>query len=324
MVRSQVRPKVILLHLLDLLPRRKTEIPNARTLTNLIVSEIQAHNRVLTRVINDQVSPELRMRLDALFEKPEYLEEPAPQIQRFKLTLLKKISQSTRPKKIKATLEDWRTLRQLHDELMLILSSLDLTHDGIRYYAHSVLKSQVFQVSRRGDDDRYLHLICFIAHQFYRLQDTLIDILLKVVQNALNSCKRIHKEEYYSARVEQRHAVQQFVSCVDSGAFSPLKTIENIAFNEQLKDHEKVQRIQDVLIARAPQRNLALEQLTVIKTKAQREASDADYYEVLAKQSRKLQNRLALRRSRALLFACSLSQRWVVLCENTQSRRRGE
>ena len=135
----------------------------------------------------------------------------------------------------------------------------------------------------RGDDDRYLHLICFIAHQFYRLQDTLVDILLKVIQNALNSCKRIHKEEYYTARVEQRRAVQKFVTCVDSGAFSPLKTIENIAFSEELSDNEKVKRIQDLLIARAPQRNAAFEQLTAIKTKAQRDAYDADYYEVLAR-----------------------------------------
>ena len=39
--------------------------------------------------------------------------------------------------------------------------------------------SKYFQ---RTEDDRHLHLICFIAHQFYRLQDTLMDILFAVVQ----------------------------------------------------------------------------------------------------------------------------------------------
>lgn len=125
------------------------------------------------------------------------------------------------------------------------------------------------------------------------MQDTLIDILLKVVQNALNSCKRIHKEQYYAARIEQRRTVRNFVTCVDSGALSPLKAIESIAFNEELSDNEKVQHIQDVLIAGGPQRNTALEQLTAIKTQVEREASEADYYDVLAKRSRKLQNRLA-------------------------------
>jgi len=293
MVRSQVRPKVILLHLLDLLARRKTEIPSTRTLTNLIADELEQHKRTLTEVIKNQVSPELRERLDALLEKIEFLEENAPQIQRFKLTLLKKISQSTRPSKIKGTLDDWQIVRKLYEELSSSIAALDLTHDGIRYYANSVLKSQVFQVSRRGDDDRYLHLVCFIAHQFYRLQDTLIDILLKVVQNALNNCKRAHKEQYYAARIEQRRTVQNFVTCVDSGTLEPLKAIENIAFSEELVDNEKVQRIQEVLIAHTPQRNAAFEQMNAIKTQIQREAEDADYYEVLAKQSRKLHNRLA-------------------------------
>jgi hypothetical protein len=100
-------------------------------------------------------------------------------------------------------------------------------------------------------------------------------------------------EQYYAARIEQRRTVQNFVTCVDSGAFSPLKAIENIAFSEELADNEKVQRIQGVLRAHTPQRDAAFEQMTAIKTQIQREAEDADYYEVLAKQSRKLHNRLA-------------------------------
>ena len=293
MVRSQVRPKVIRVHVLDLLARRKTEIPGARTLIDLIVGEIRAHKRKLTEVINAEMSPELRERIDALLQKPESLQELAPQIQRFKLTLLKKISQSTRPKKISATFDDWRILRRLYDELAPIISQLDLTHDGIRYCANSVIKSQVFQVSRREDDDRYLHLLCFIAHQFYRLQDTLIDILLIVVQNALNTCQRVHKEQYYAARMNQRRAVADFVDCVDSGAITPMNAIENIAFSEELSDTEKVLSIQDVLTDKKTQRDAAFEKLAAIGTQTMREVADADYYEMLAAQSRKLQNRVA-------------------------------
>ena len=221
MVRSQVRPKLIFLHVIELLLRRKTEIPSARALTDLIFDEIGHHKGTLTKVINAQVSPELRERLDALLEKAEFSEEEEiPQVQHFKLTLLKKISQSTRPSKIKATLDDWQIVRDFYEELSPSIAALDLTHDGIRYYANSVLKSQVFQVSRREDDERYLHLVCFIAHQFYRLQDTLTDILLKVVQNALNTCKRIHKEQYYAARFEQRRVMRDFVDSVDSVRFA--------------------------------------------------------------------------------------------------------
>jgi hypothetical protein len=168
LVRSHVRPKAMLLYALDLLARRKTEIPRAHLLTELIVSEIRRHKGTLTEMIDAHIPVELRALLNALLEKPESAGDPTPQMQRFKLTRLKKISQSTKPAKIHATLEDWQTLRMLYDQLAPIIASLDLTHDGLGYYANAVLKSQVFQVSRRNDDDRHLHLVCCIAHQFYR------------------------------------------------------------------------------------------------------------------------------------------------------------
>jgi hypothetical protein len=174
-----------------------------------------------------------------------------------------------------------------------VISELDLTHEGLRYYAHSVLKSRAFQISQRAELDRHLHLICFIAHQFYRLQDTLIDILLNVVQNALNTSQRLHKEQYYAGRQEQRSQVQDFVESVDSGAISPLNTIQTIAFSEQMSDTEKVERIQGVLTDNKTQREAACQKLSAIKKEAQQDGTDADYYQVLSARSRKLQNRVS-------------------------------
>lgn len=293
MIRSQVRPKVIFRHLVDVLVRRKTEIPSARALTDLIAGELRRHKGTLTEVINTQVPLALRELLEALLEKVDAARQPAPHIQRFKLTLLKKISQSTKPSKIKATLDDWQTLRMLYDDLVPVIAALDLTHDGIRYYANFVLKSQIGQVARRADDDRHLHLVCFIAHQFYRLQDTLTDILLKVVQTTLNAGTRHHKDQYYAARTAQRRAVRTLVDTVDRGALNPLQAIETIAFGSTLSDTEKVQRIQQVLTQGSAQRRAAQDQLSTFKTQAERAANDADYYDVLTAESRKLQNRVA-------------------------------
>ncbi len=293
MARSQMRPKAILLQVLEILTHRKTEIPNAYTLTDLIASEIRGHKRTLTDAIHARVHPAIRKLLDGLLEKLESGEEPTPQIQRFKLTLLKKISQSTKPAKIKATLDDWETLRTLYQEVASIIESLDLTREGIRYHATSVMKFQVFQVSRRAEDDRHLHLICFVTHQFYRLQDTLIDVLLMVTQNTLNACKRIRKDQHYAARTAESSAVRAFVNCVDQGAVSPLSAIESIAFSPDLSDQEKIQHIQDIFSNGSSQRQAVQEQLEKFKAKAESADDDVDYYEVLAEQSRKLQNRAA-------------------------------
>ena len=101
MVRSQMRPKAIFLQLLKLLETRKTEIPSAFALTELITQESQQHKRELTETIEAHLSPTHRTLLDALLEKQESLWQPEPQVQRYKLTLLKRFSQSTKPAKIK-------------------------------------------------------------------------------------------------------------------------------------------------------------------------------------------------------------------------------
>ena len=57
MIRSQIRPKVIFRHAVDVLVRRKTEIPSARALTDLIAGELRHHEGTVTEVINAQVPP---------------------------------------------------------------------------------------------------------------------------------------------------------------------------------------------------------------------------------------------------------------------------
>jgi hypothetical protein len=187
MVRSQMRPKAIFWQVLTLLETRKTEIPGAFALTELITQESQRHRRALAETIDRSLSTRHRALLDALLDKQETLWQPEPHVQRYKLTLLKRFSQSTRPSRIQANLVDLCVLRPLYHEVEAVVSTLDLTPEGVRYYANSVLKSRIFQVSRRAEDDRHLHLVCFIAHQFLRLHDVLIDTFVRVQDPGLVS-----------------------------------------------------------------------------------------------------------------------------------------
>jgi hypothetical protein len=278
---------------LTLLETRKTEIPSAYALTELITQANQQHHRELTTTIEAHLSRVQRELLDALLDKQETLWHPEPHVQRYKLTLLKRFTQSTRPSKVKANIEDLRVLRPLYPEVESVVEALDLTPEGVRYYANSVLKSRIFQVSRRADDDRHLHLVCFSAHQFLRLHDVLIDILLLSVQTTLNACEREHKERYYSDRTDQRQALQTLVEDVSEGICNPLSKIEAIAFHEQLSDAEKVRYIQTVLSQAEEQRHTVESQLMQLQQQSQGSNEDADYYDVMESKSIKLQNRVA-------------------------------
>ena len=293
MVRSQLRPKAIFFQVLKLLETRKTEIPSAYALTTLITYESQQHQRQLTQTIEAHLSPTHRALLDALLDKQEPLWPSAPQVQRYKLTLLKRFSQSTAPAKIKANIEDFRTLQPLYQEMATVVEALDLTPEGVRYYANAVLKSQIFQVTRRADENRYLHLVCFIIHQFLRLHDVLIDILLLSVQSTLNACEREYKERCYTSRTDQRQALHTFAEEVSERIGNPLAAIEMIAFSEQLTDTEKICHIQAILAHGQAQRHTLTSQLREVQQQVPEGNEDAEYHAVLETKSLKLQNRVA-------------------------------
>jgi hypothetical protein len=293
MIRAQMRPKAMLVQVLKLLETRKTEIPSAYALTELITHESQQHRQALTATIEAHLSPMHRALLDALLDKQESLWQPEPHVQRYKLTLLKRFSQSTKPAKIRANVEDLRILRPLYHEVEAVVHALDLTPEGVRYYANAVLKSRIFQVSRRADDDRHLHLVCFIAHQFLRLHDVLIDILLLSVQSTLHACEREYKERYCRGRPDQRHALHTLVEDVNEGISTPLAHIERIAFCEELTDAEKVRHIQVVLLQGQEQRRTVEVHLLEVQQQSHDTNEDADYYTVLESKSLKLQNRAA-------------------------------
>ena len=162
LVRSQTRPKLMLLEAVQSLVRQKTVVPSYNVLANLIIQSINQHKRSLIRIAEQRLSPAQRRLLDALFEKDvdafasglDADDDTSAKLRRYRLTLLKKSFQSTRPSKIKANVSDFQLLRDLYVELEEVITALGLTHEGLRYFANSVIKAEVFQVTRRAAQDR--------------------------------------------------------------------------------------------------------------------------------------------------------------------------
>ncbi len=290
MVRSQARPKAILLSTLDFLERRKTEAPNLFTLSEMILGEMRLHKEALARVIQQALTPATRELLEALLE-PESSSKPNLKVQRARITLLKRISQSTKVSKIKLSVDDMMTLREMYVPLRPVLESLDLSREGIRYYANSVIKSEVFQIGRRTNEDRRLHLVCFIAHQYLRSQETLVDILLQVVQKSLNTIKSEHKEQHYEQRVEQKRTVKAFAESVHAHALDPLAEIEAVAFADELPAIDKVKRIKSILSNKSQERKSVADEVAHIEAQPEPSHEDDAWFTILETRSKKLQNR---------------------------------
>ena len=254
MVRSQKRPKLILVNVLEILIHQKIAIPPYNTLYTLIINQLQEHKQELILVIENQLPKSLQKLLDELLEQGE---NKSQNLQRYKLTLLKRFSQSTRPSKIKNTVSDVSTLGSLYSKLESTVEALNLSHEGLRYYAQIVIKTKIFQLIRKSSEDRYLHLIAFVAHQFFKGQD----ILLSVTQNAINIAQRERKEKYFQDRLERKRSVKRLLGTVEKGITNPLEKIESIAFTKDCPDEEKVKLIQKIFLETKDNRGIANEEI---------------------------------------------------------------
>ena len=161
MVQSNLKPKLIFLRCIDRAISQHIQVPNFHRLSNLILSAFNQRKRDLATLIEHQLNAETKAILDALFVQMPAADANATPAKttRYKLTLLKKQSQSTKPAKIKERVDDLAYLSELHAQLTPVLTAMNLNHEGIRYYAVSVIKSRIFQLNQRSNEDRLLAAI---------------------------------------------------------------------------------------------------------------------------------------------------------------------
>ncbi|MGI9417576.1 MAG: Tn3 family transposase, partial [Geminicoccaceae bacterium] len=279
MAQTHLKPRLIFDRCVDFLIQHRVQVPRAGTLLELIRSGLQAHKTKLVALMDAHLTNEARVLLDDLFTAPE-------DRNRYRLTLLKKLSQSTKPTRIKEGITDFETLAALHDQLDGILSVLDLGVTGIRYYAGSVLKSEVFQIHRREANDRYIHAAAFVAHQFFRSQDNLGDLWLSVMASFQTTVSRDHKDRLLENRKGQQQRLKAAVDDLDTEVFGLIREVRRLASAEDLSDTQKITAIRGVLEG---ERTGTFERL---KAGLYDAGQDRGWHDVLEAHSLRLQNRL--------------------------------
>ena len=283
MVHDQLKPKLIFGRSVDLLLQAKVQLPSSYKLSECIIESLNNHQNHLETIVQENITPEIQTLLDDLF-----MQESSSKTSRYRLTLLKKISQSTKPTKVKERVEDLKYLADLYGQLYPVISKMNLKHEGIKYFAGSVLKSQVFQLRQRSDEDRYVHSIAFVAHQYYRLQDNLAEVLLSVVRTYQNTVQREHKDRCYEQRKTHKQHLSSFLERLDKDFFTLVKEIRNLSHDVHLSDTNKVLKIKDLLGERDK-----CEDLKVIKSELEAEMNPVEYYRILESRSVRLQNRVS-------------------------------
>ena len=293
LVKAQIKPKVIFFRAIELLIREKIEVPSYFPLATLVLRAINHHNRTLVATVRHLLTAETRALLDSLLQQPAADAGSAPgKTSAYKLTGLKKLSQSTRASTVKDRIADLDIIERSYRSLQPLLEGLALGPNAIQYYAQSVIRAEIFQLTRRDEKNRYLHLAAFVAHQYYRMQDNLVAVILTTMQRLQNRARRAHKEHCYTQR-EQRHAsLNILLGFFDMRVFETLLTIRAVMQNSALADREKLARIGELLASNPAAQSLDEAKLTELKAAVITELADDDYYEFLSAQSLRAQNRV--------------------------------
>ena len=279
MMRSQLKPKLIFWRCIDLLIRERVQTPAYFQLSELILTAVNQRKKELSNVIRQQLQPETKSLLDGLFAQKT--DNPYA---RYKLTLLKKLSQSAKPTQIKERCSDLQYLAELHEDLQPLLPILDLGYEGIQYFANSVIKSDIFQLNQRREEDRYIHVVAFITHQYYRLQDNLVDTLLSAVKSFENGAKRDYKDWCFEQRKTQNQSLKTLASSIDTKVFGFVHQIRDIIGNDD-SDADKLALIKDLLEANQPDFLDAEREWSDFKSGLSTGAHDPHYFDILEERS---------------------------------------
>ena len=280
MARVHLKPKLIFERCVDFLIQRRVQIPQSGTLLEMIRIGLQDRKIELIALMDRHLLNDARVLLDALFTASD-------DQNRYRLTLLKKLSQSTRPTKIKEAVADFEVLSDLHGQLGSVLSKLDLGTAGIQYFAGSVLRSEIFQMQRRDQNDRYIHAAAFVAHQFYRCQDNMIDLWLSIMASFKSTAAREYQETLAQDRKDQQRQIMAVVDSLDVSVFGVLRSIQGVMAAANLSDTNKVEAIEKLLA------HSKTEDFDRLKGDLVQTASNASWYDILEARSLKLQNRLS-------------------------------
>ena len=139
MVHTYLKPKLIFWRCLEFLNKNRIQIPDYNELAILILLALKQRRDEIAVIINKNLDLGSRSLLDSLFQQDDH-----SRYARYKLILLKNLFQSTKSTKIKERTDDLFYISKLYNKFAAILLVLNLGHEGIRYFANSVIKADIF------------------------------------------------------------------------------------------------------------------------------------------------------------------------------------
>lgn len=240
LVANQMHPRKLFYVLVETLRHKKIECPSYDKIVRVITEKLMTFEKSKLQVIASQIKPSQEEALTQLTSTTQNYERPL-------LIRLKTITQSIRPAQIKQGMHHFLIIKKLFKEIAPLINHLALSPEATKYYAQWVIKSKVTQLTDMADSHkRYLYLASFVSHSYKMWQDTLVDMLLKCVQQQLNKAEK----EVDLMIKERQPNKNKLMTSVLSGFHenqTTLKAVREVVYDAALNNDEKVQNLHRIV-----------------------------------------------------------------------------
>lgn len=289
-VRAHEKPKIIFQAAIDHLLTNRISLPGYRRVQDLILSAIGRFRTREMALVDAHLPAALGRELDLLLGEGEETDG----ITRSRLAALKQNSQSVRPRSVKDRLANHTDLSDLFHKLEPVIAVLGWDRNSTRTHALAVMKSDPHDLRRRKPADRYLHLIAFVVHQYFSLQDNLVATLLNSVKATEAAASREFKDWCYVERKSQAAKLRAQITAFEDHFQSAMATLRGVFEADDLTDADKLQSLHLLLfpVDAAPVLSDAILKDMKDDT-ATSQSEDARYYDILETKSRRLQNQVS-------------------------------
>lgn len=289
MVDKQMHPRKLFYVLIEQLRQKKIELPSYDRIIRTITDKFHGFEKSIIQTIADIITPEQIEALAQLIMTSDNCYE------RSLLTRLKFITQSLKPAKIKSGIRNFLIIKKLHEEIISVIKKLTLSTEATKYYAQWVIKAKTTQIAEMTESHkRHLYLMAFIDHSYKIWQDTLVDMLLKCIQQQLNKAERVVGKMLIDRMPEKNKLTVSVLSGLDDSQ-NTVNAVRVVVHDPALSNDDKILKLYQIVPCQEKDVPLTKTEKDTDKLKRQLEAEEAqnDEFDALSSLSKKLQNRVS-------------------------------
>jgi len=167
--RLSVNPVLIFRELLIEVAQNKITRPGYSTFQKIISTALVSEQKRISHIFKDNLSDQNKSKLLNLLDHNEYF---------YAITLLKQQPQNFKPTAIRQEIKYYEQYHPLHEIAKRLLPMLEISKNGIAYYASLVEHYTSQSLNRINTDQACLLLLCFIYNRCQRMLDNLATMFI--------------------------------------------------------------------------------------------------------------------------------------------------